>query len=107
MSKIVSINKCNRGDFLGTYIEAQNNQRIPDEVFFVAGAILTVGLPAFFFSVDGGLIPFFLFVSSLLVGIGLGLANYYYRLPYQTLSLSKGIVPQAPPSKQDTTEKAA
>jgi hypothetical protein len=110
MSNVASINKGNKGSkdsFLAAYIEAQNNQRIPEEVFFVAGAILTVGLPEFFFSFYGGLIPFFVLAISLLVGAGLGVATYYYRSPYQTLALSKGAVAQAPPSRKGTTKKAA
>lgn len=110
MRNIVSINNDNKSDndvFLGAYIEAQKNQRIPEEVYFVAGAILTVGLPEIFFIFYGGLIPFFVFASSLLVGIGLGVTKYYYGSPYQTLSLARGTVSQAPPSEQDTTRKAA
>ena len=109
MSNVISINKGNKrsNDFLGAYIEAQNNRRIPEEIFFVAGAILTVGLPEFIFSIYGGLIPFFVFASSLLVGAGSGLANYYYRSPYLTLSLSDRAGLQVPPGKKDTTDKAA
>ena len=110
MNNVVTINKNNKGSnasFLSAYIEAQNNQRIPDEVFFVAGAILTVGLPEFFFSFYGGLILFFVFAGMLLVGAGLGVAAYYYRSSYQTLTLSRGTVSQVPPSAQDTTKKAA
>ena len=110
MSKSVSISKENKSRkdcFLGAYIEAQNNQRIPEEVYFVAGAILTVGLPEFFFSFYGGLIPFFVFATSLLAGVGLGLATYYYELLYQPLLLNIGTVSQVPPSKKNTTKKAA
>ncbi len=109
MSNVISINKGNKrsNDFLGAYIEAQNNQRIPEEVFFAAGAILTVGLPEFIFSIYGGLIPFFVFASSLVAGVGLGLANYYYKSPYQTLSLSDRSGLQVPPGKKGTTKKAA
>lgn len=110
MSNVISINKNSEGDkgsFLGAYIEAQNNQHIPEEVFFVAGVILTVGLPEFLLSVYGGLIPFIVFASSLLAGIGLGLATDYYKTPYQTLSLSKGTESQVSTSRNDTTRKAA
>lgn len=99
--------KVSNHDFLGAYIEAQNNQRIPDEVVFVAGAILTVGLPEFFFSFYGGLIPFFVLAGSVLAGAGLGVVTYYHKPPYLTLSLGKGIVLQRPPNKKDTTGRAA
>lgn len=109
MNNVVSINKDNNGsrDLFGAYIKAQNNQRIPEEVFFVAGVILTVGLPELFFSIYGGLVPFIVFASTMLVGAGLGLATNYYKSPYQTLSLSKEPVPQFPTSKKGTTKKAA
>lgn len=107
MSNIVSINRDNEVSFLGAYIEAQNNQRIPEEVFFVAGVILTVGLPESFLVIYGGLIPFIVFASSLLAGAGLGLAIDYYKSPYQTLSLSKEAGSQSPTRKDDTTRIAA
>lgn len=110
MSNIVTFNKYNKGNkgsFLGAYINAQNNQRIPEEVIFVAGVILTVGLPEIFLSVYGGLIPLIVFASSLLMGVGLGLVTDYYKTPYQTLSLSKGTVLQVPANRNDTTKKAA
>jgi hypothetical protein len=104
MSNLISINK---GSFLGDYIDAQNNQRIPEEVFFVAGVILTVGLPGYFNSVYAGLIPFLVFASTFLIGAGLGLAAYFYTLPYQIISLDKEAMPEASTSKSDTTKKAA
>lgn len=110
MTNVAPINRNNKDNndiFLGAYIEAQKNQRIPEEVYFAAGAILTVGLPEIFFIVYGGLIPFFVFASSLLVGAGLGVAKYRYGSSYQTLSLGIGPASQAPPSRRDTTKKAA
>ena len=109
MGNIVSITKATRGcndSFLGSYIEAQNKQGILEEVFFVAGVILTVGLPEFFFIFYGGLIPFFVLAGSLLAGAGLGFAIYTFRSPYQTLSLSNGILPQVTPSKPDAKKAA-
>jgi hypothetical protein len=111
MTNIVSINKDSKqrssDNFLGAYIDAQNNQRIPEEVIFVAGVILTLGLPEFFLSIYGGLIPLIVFASSLLVGSGLGVAINYYKLPYQTLSLNEEAESQVPASKNDTKKKAA
>jgi hypothetical protein len=107
MSNIIPINKENKGGFLGAYIEAQNNQRIPEEVYFVAGVILTVGLPETFFGIYGGLIPFVVFGSSLMIGAGLGWAFDYYKPSYQTLSLCQGNAPRVTARKNDTTKKAA
>ena len=110
MSNIISINKSTEGlnvNVLSAYIDAQYNQRIPEEVFFVAGAILTVVLPELFFSIYGGLIPFFVFASSLIGGVGLGLAKYNDKSPYQTLSLSNQTVSQVQPRKENTRKEAA
>lgn len=109
MNNVVSFNKDKNGsrDLFGAYIRAQNNQRIPEEVFFAAGVILTVGLPELFFSIYGGLLPFIVFASTMLVGVGLGLAINNYKSPYQTLSLSKEPVTQSPTSRKGTTKKAA
>lgn len=97
-----------KDSFLSAYIKAQNNQRIPDEVFFVAGAILTVGLPELFFSFYGGFVLFLLLAGSLLVGAVVGVATYYYRSPFQTLSLKKATtILEVPPNRKDTTRKAA
>jgi hypothetical protein len=110
MSNVVSIDKHSTGhgdSFLGEYIESQNNQRIPEVVFFVAGAILTIGLPELYFSIYGGLIPFFVFAGCLLSGAGLGVGVYRFRSPYQILAINGRTVSQVTPSKEDTTKKAA
>jgi len=110
MGDVVSINRQHQGstyNFMGAYIKAQKNQRIPEEVTFVAGVILTVGLPEYFLSVYGGLIAFIVFAVSLIVGVGLGVALDYYKLPNQLLSLRKQVVSHAPTNENDNTKKAA
>lgn len=107
MNNIIKIDRENKNGFLGAYIEAQNNQRIPEEVYFVAGVVLTVGLPEIFLTIYGGLIPFIVFASSLAAGAGLGSAFNHYRSPYQSLSLGRGTAPRADASRNDTTRKAA
>jgi hypothetical protein len=107
MNNIINLNRENRNGFLGGYVEAQNNRFIPEELYFVAGVILTVGLPEIFFTIYGGLIPFIVFGSIATAGAGLGWAFNRYRAPYQSLSLRKGPAPNVHASRNDRTKKAA
>lgn len=107
MNNIIKIHRENMDGFLGAYIEAQNNQRIPEEVRFAAGVILTVGLPEIFFTIYGGLIPLIVFAGIFTVGVGLGGVFEQHKAPYQTLSLWKGPAPRVPARRNDTTKKAA
>lgn len=107
MNNIIKLNRENQSGFLSRYLEAQNNRFIPEELYFVAGVILTVGLPEIFFTIYGGLIPFIVFGSIATVGVGLGWAFDRYRAPYQSLSLRKGSAPTVHTSRNDTTKKAA
>jgi hypothetical protein len=110
MSNVASIDDGHRnrkGGFLGSYIKAQNDQRIPEEVFFVAGVILTVGLPELVLSIYGGLTPFIVLASTLLAGGGLGLVAYCYKLPHQTMWLDTEAISRVPMSESDMTKKAA
>lgn len=107
MNNIIRIDRENKDGFLGDYIEAQNNRRIPEEVYFVAGVIFTVGLPEIFFVIYGGLIPFVVFASGLTVGAMLGWAFDRLKAPRQSLSIWKGGAPRVHTGRGDTTKRAA
>jgi hypothetical protein len=99
MNDVVSING---RKFLGTYIDAQNGEWIPDEVVFAAGVILTMVLPQLICSAYG-LLPLSAFAVTALAGSLWGLANYR-RQPYPTPAFTRtGTVPQAPRGKNIRT----
>jgi hypothetical protein len=103
MGKVVSINK---GRFLGSYSEAENSQRIPDAVYFVAGVLVSMVYPQIIYSVYGGFVPLIAFVCSALTGFVLGVVVYRFS-PHRIIScVNTGTVPQAPPGV-DVRLKAA
>jgi hypothetical protein len=103
MKNLVSIN---RNKVLGTYINAQNRNRIPDDTYFYAGVFLSAVLPQFIFFIYGGFLPLLAFAVSGLAGSTLGLASYYW-LPYRPLSCVNGETEAQVPPREDTSRKKA
>jgi hypothetical protein len=104
MSNVVSIN---HKRILGTYINTQGRELIPDEAYFVGGVFFSVLFPQFIYCLYGGLLSLIAFASSGLAGALLGLAMYY-RLPYRQPScFDTGTVTQDPPRKDVTLKEAA
>lgn len=104
MSKVESINS---RKVLGAYCDAQNNERLPEEAFFVTGVILTVVCPQIIFYSYGGIIPLIALSGSALVGTLLGL-SMHRQSAYRVIStIRTGNIPQAPTNEDRTTRKAA
>lgn len=100
MKGVVSING---RKFLGSYIDARNNERIPDEVFFGTGAFLTVVLPQLICSAYG-LLPITVFAGTALAGSLWGAANYFRQPPAAPSLTGTRTVPQAPPGEYAVAE---
>ncbi len=93
--------------FLSAYCDEQNGVRIPDEAPFVIGVIFSIVLPQIIFFSYGGLVPLIAFVVNALAGTIWGLV-LYRKAPYRIIScISRGTLPQAPPSGHTTLKKAA
>lgn len=103
MGKVISINDRR---FLGNY-SAQSGDKIPDEAVFFAGIIITHALPQLVCSAYGGLVLLAAFTATGLAGTIAGLVMYY-KVPFRVIScVSTGTVPQVPPGRNKTLEKAA
>ena len=83
MKNVVSING---RKFLGSYMDARNNEQFPDEVPFAIGVILTMALPQLICGAYG-LLPPVAFAGAALTGTIWGVANYF-RQPSRTFSLA-------------------
>jgi hypothetical protein len=101
MSKVVTIYSRR---FLGTYYYAQSVERIPEQLLFVAGVILTVALPQIIFAAYGGIIPLIAFACCASIGSSLGWFMYR-QMPFQVPSFFAER--NAPPSEDTAKDKAA
>lgn len=98
MDKVVSIN---RDMFLGSYIDAQNSEHIPEVLIFVVGVISTVGLPQFILSVYGGITILIALAGCTLIAAVTGLVIYRhvpYQMPHCINLVSRA---QFPPRKEN------
>jgi hypothetical protein len=98
VDKVVSIN---RDMFLGSYIDAQNREHIPEVLVFAVGVISTVGLPQFILSVYGGITVLLALAGSTLIAAITGLVIYRhtpYEMPhcFDVVSAAK-----SPPHKEN------
>ena len=104
MNKVVPIN---RGMYLSGYCDAQNIERIPDDILFGAGVISTVVLPQIIMSIYGGIITLVALTMVALVGSITGLVVYRH-LPYQIPHcVNAETAAQSPPREDNTVKKAA
>lgn len=104
MFEVASIN---RGKFLGSYCDDARKERIPDQVYFAAGVLLSLGLSQFIFGVYGGATVVTAFAGSAAAGVVWGLVKYL-RGPYQFPPVAgNGFAARRTPGKVRALKNAA
>lgn len=103
MSKLVSLNS---RKFLGTYIEQQDRQRIPDGALFLCGVLATVGMPESTFIAHMGFTSFVVLASTLAVGVMAGITIFRW-FPCRFTSVVVSSYPQTPLNEEVNLKPAA
>ena len=102
MNNVISIN---RNKLLGKYINAWNNELIPEDAYFCAGVFLWMLLPQSTFFLYGSFPPLIAFAACALAGSLLGVAMY--RSPYAPPSCVETVTKARVPPRQDSSRKRA
>jgi hypothetical protein len=88
--------KLNDKKFLGSYIETQQQQRIPDGLFFFTGVVLTVALPQIICAASGGAILTAALAGTVVAGSIWGGVKYRRGQPRMVSCVDSSSIPRGP-----------